>query len=134
MVSDASRVVLELPGTSRDDGDDEAPSPVLRTASVPHPLVVELREAVAEHPRLEEAQRPLVAELAEEKLAVAEHDRVHRQSHLVDEVVLQQRVDERTACEDDELALELPLQPRDLAYDVALQYRRVAPDRIDELG
>jgi hypothetical protein len=36
-------------------GDDGVPSPSLPPASVPRPLVVELREAVAEHPRLEKA-------------------------------------------------------------------------------
>ena len=70
-------------------------------------LVGEDRHAVADHLRVGELQRLLVARLAEQALAGAEHDREHHQPQLVDEVVLEQRLRELRAAVDDDVAVVL---------------------------
>jgi hypothetical protein len=76
---------------------------------------------------VEEAQRLLVACLAEEALASPEHDREDDHSQLVHQVVLDQRAPELIAGVDEDLSVQLLLQPRDLGHHVALEHSRVAP-------
>ncbi len=58
-----------------------------------------------------------------------EHDRIDHQPQLVDEVVLHQRVHELTAGDDDDVTVQLALEPGDLLDHVAPEHRRVAPAR-----
>jgi TrwC relaxase len=82
----------------------------------------------------DQAQGFLVAGLAEEPLACPEDDRVDHQPQLVDEVVLDQRVQELEAGGDDDVPGYLLLQFRDRVHDVALEDRRVIPLGILESG
>jgi hypothetical protein len=61
---------------------------LLLWSGVPHDLVGDEREAVADGARADEAHRLLVARLAEEALAGPEHDGEDDQPHFVDQVVL----------------------------------------------
>src|SRR5207249_3254380 len=74
-----------------------------------------------------EPHRFLVAGLAEEALAGPEHDRVDLQAQLVDEIVLHQRAYELEAGPDDDFAVLLMLQSRNLVHHVALYHRRILP-------
>jgi hypothetical protein len=87
---------------------------------VPDGLVGEVREVASDGPGAEEPHTFLVAGLAEKALASPEHDRVNHESQLVDEVVLHQCVPELEAGGDDDFPVYLPLQLRDLVYQVAL--------------
>jgi hypothetical protein len=80
---------------------------------VPDGLVGEDGDAVTERLGVNEAHGFLVAGLAEEALAIPEHDREDLQPQLVDEVVLHQRAQELEAGGDDDLPVELLLQLRD---------------------
>ena len=70
--------------------------------------------------------------LAEEALARPEHDREDDQPQLVDQVVLDQRSPELMAGRDDDLSVQLLLEPRDLGHHVAREDRRVVPLGIHE--
>src|SRR5919108_2128390 len=63
-------------------------------------LVREENDAVIEAPGIDEPHWLLVARLAEEALALAEHDREDLQPQLVDELVLDQRPQELEAAGD----------------------------------
>ena len=69
----------------------------------------------------------MVAGLAEEAFAGPEHDREDDQPQLVDQVVLDERAPELIAGVDDDVAVQLLLQLRDLGHHVARQDRGVAP-------
>src|SRR5207253_610088 len=64
----------------------------------------------------------------EEALAGPKHDWVDHQAQLVHKVVLHQRVPELEAGGDEDFAIYLTLQLRDLVDHVAPYYRRVVPD------
>src|SRR5262245_16707930 len=74
-------------------------------------LVGEDGDAITEGLRADQAQRLLVAGLAEEALAGTEHDREDLQPQLVDEVVLDQRAGELEAAGDVDFPGQLLLQP-----------------------
>src|SRR6266542_6776341 len=78
--------------------------------------------AVADGLRVGETQRLLVARLAEEALSASEHDRVHHQPQLVDEVALEQRLHQPRAPVDDDVPFLRLLQLADLLRDVALHH------------
>ena len=99
---------------------------------VPDDLVGEEDEAVTDGPAADEAHGLLVAGLAEEALAGPEHDREDEQPQLVHEVVLDQRAPELIAGVDDDVSVQLLLQPRDLVDHVALQDRHVGPPGVFE--
>src|SRR5919204_2085199 len=90
-------------------------------------LVDEDGDAVADDLRVDEAQALLVARVAEEPLPIPEHDREDHQPELVDEVVLEERLHEPGTPVDDDVALLLPSQLRDLLRDVSPEDRRVVP-------
>src|SRR5215469_4095379 len=73
------------------------------------------------------AQRLLGADLAEEALAGAEHNREDLQPQLVDQVMLHQRADELEAGWNDDAPRDPLLQLRDHLRRVAPQDRRVVP-------
>src|SRR6476646_10230534 len=75
------------------------------------------------------AERELepVDPVREETLAAAEDRREHHQPELVDEVVLEQRADERAASVDEDGALGFLLELLQPADDVAGDDRRVLP-------
>src|SRR6266581_8725929 len=102
------------------------------TLRVPDGLVGEEGDIALDGLGVDEAHGLLVAGLAEEAFAGPEHDREDLQPQLVDEVVLHQRVYELEAGGDDDFAVELLLQLRDLVHRVALEYRRVVPGGILE--
>src|SRR5262249_27686046 len=95
---------------------------VRRSLYVSHGLIDEEGDAVIEGLGADKAHGLLVAGLAEETLAVPEHDRVDLQPQLVDEVVLHQRAQELEAAGDDDIPAELLLQLRNLGHHVALEY------------
>ena len=110
----------------RDGGrgrSDSRPRRLLRAgreiAALARRLIDQDRDAVADDLRVDEAQRLLVARLAEEALARAEHDREDHQPKLVDEVVLDQRLHELHAAVHDDVAVHLLLELRDLLGEVA---------------
>src|SRR5258708_22309645 len=90
-------------------------------------LVSEEDEPVTDGLGADEAHGLLVGGLAEQALAGPEHDRVNEQPQLIDQVVLHERAPELIAGVDDDVPVQLPLQLGDLAHDVAVEYRRVAP-------
>src|SRR6478672_9100747 len=67
-----------------------------------------------------------------ETLAAAEDRREHHQPELVDEVVLEQRIDERAAARDQDRPFGLVPELLQPAYDVARDDRRVLPLRIGQ--
>src|SRR5204863_4545070 len=69
---------------------------------------------VADRPRLEQAERLRGLRVPEESFAAAEHHRKHHQPELVDEVVVDQRLNQRCAAGDEDVALGLLLQLRHL--------------------
>src|SRR3954452_6107930 len=97
-------------------------------------LVADVSQALANGSRADEAQRLLLAGVAKEALAGAEHEREDREAHLVDEIVLHQRVHELTAGVDDDLPVHLLLQRRRLLHHVAAEDRRIAPLGVLERG
>src|SRR4029450_2684870 len=100
---------------------------VRRRLGLPDALVGEEDDVALDGLGVDEPHRFLVAGLAEEALAVPEHDREDLQPQLVDQVVLQQRAQELEAAGDDDLPFYLLLQLRDRVHGVALEYRRVVP-------
>src|SRR6266545_4907191 len=97
-------------GQSRAFRNDGA---VRRRLGLPDELVGEVDDVALDGLGVDEAHRFLVAGLAEEALAGAEHDRVDLQPQLVDQVVLHQRAYELEAGGDDDFPVELLLQLRD---------------------
>src|SRR5216683_2710636 len=83
---------------------------------------------IVDGPGADEAHRFLFTALAEEALPGAKHDWVDHQAQLVHKVVLHQRVPELEAGGDEDFAINLTLQLRDLVDHVAPYYRRVVPD------
>jgi len=77
-------------------------SALWRPLGVSDGLVGEVGEADTDGPGVEEAHGLLVAGLAEQALAGAEHDGEDLQSELIDEVVLHQRAHELEAGQDDD--------------------------------
>ena len=77
--------------------------------------------------RVDQAQGSLVAGLAEQTLACAERNREDGQAQLVDQVVLHQCMNERSAPVHDDLPLRLLLQLRHLADYLAPQDGRIGP-------
>src|SRR5215207_11120686 len=75
---------------------------VRRRLGVPADLVGEEDDVALDGLGVDEAHRFLVARLAEEALARAEHDRIDLQPQLVDQVVLHQRAYELEAGGDDD--------------------------------
>ena len=102
-------------------------SALRRLFGVSDEFVGEKDQAVTDGLGIDEAHGFFVAGLAEEALACPEHDRVDDQPQLVGKVVLDQRTPELIAGVDDDVPGQLLLQLRDLADQVALQDRRVAP-------
>ncbi len=78
---------------------------MLPRSGVLHDLVGDEREPVADRARVEEAHRLLVGGLAEQALAVPEHDREDHEPQLVDEVVLSQGAGELIAGRDDDFSV-----------------------------
>jgi putative ABC transport system permease protein len=95
-------------------------------------LVDHVDEAVPDGPALDETGRLLAAGLAEEALAGPDHDGEDEQPQLVHEVVLEQRAPELIAGVDDDVPVQLLLQPGDLLDNVALQDRHVGPRGVVE--
>src|SRR4029077_1206736 len=91
-------------------------------------------ETITDAADAEWPKEDLVRGRAEETLAGPEDDRKHGQPQLVHEVVLHQRVDERTTSVDDDLPVELPFQRCDLVHDVTFENRAVGPDRLVDGG
>src|SRR5947209_699006 len=87
-------------------------------------LVGEEDEPVTDGLGVDEAHGFLVAGLPEEAPAVPEHDREDDQPQLIDQVVLDQRAPELIAGVDDDLPVQLLLQPRDLVDHVASEPSR----------
>src|SRR5206468_12287870 len=90
---------------------------------VPDALVGEVGGAVTDSPDADEPHRPRAADLAEQALAGPEDDGEDRQSKLVGEVVLQQRVHQWSAGVDDDVPVQLALQPGDILRHVAPEHR-----------
>src|SRR4051812_39224974 len=104
-----------------------ATAPVLRLRG----LVGEDDDAVlADRPGLDEAERLRRGGVAEEPLALPEDGRKHHQPQLVDEVVVDQRLDEHRAAGDQNLAGYLLLEPYDFLGHITLEPRRVAPRKV----
>src|SRR5215208_7214386 len=77
-------------------------------------------DTVADDPRIDQHHRLLVARVAEETLSLAQDDREHHQPELVDEVVLDERTHQGGAAVDDDVDVDLVLQPRDLYRHMAI--------------
>ncbi len=97
-------------------------------------LIDEDRHTVADHFRVDQPQRLLVARAVEEAFAGAEDDREDHQAQLVDEVVLDEGLHEPRAAVDDDVAVSFLPQLPDLLHDVALQHGRVVPVGVLERG
>jgi RNA polymerase sigma-70 factor (ECF subfamily) len=104
-------------GGRRADVAEPIPPRLLGVSDVK--LVGEEGEAVTDGPGVDEAHGLLVAVLAEEALASAEHNREDDQPQLVDQVVLDERAPELIAGGDDDFSVELLLQLRDLGHNIA---------------
>jgi tRNA pseudouridine38-40 synthase len=70
----------------------------------------------------------------EEPFAAAEHDRMHHEAVLVDQVVLRERADQRRAARDEDVAVVALLQPGYLRRQVAGDDRGVVPRRVGQGG
>src|SRR5215218_9922582 len=108
-----------------------------RPASVlclPDERVGEEDEALTDGLGVDEAHGLLVAGLVEEALAGPEHDREDDQAQFVDQVMLDQRAPELIARGDDDLSVQLLLEPRDLLHHIAVEDRRVVPLWLYERG
>ncbi len=91
-------------------------------------MLVDLdRDPVAHQLGVRQAERLLVGRLAEQALAAAQYDGEDHQPQLVDEIVLEQRVNQLGASGDQDHAVDLVLQLLDLLDDVAAEDRRVVP-------
>src|SRR5262245_11244688 len=84
----------------------------------------------ADRPRLREVELETVDPVREETLAAAEDRREDHQPQLVDEVVLEERVDERATAGNEDRALSLFFELLQPADDVAGDDTRVLPLRI----
>ena len=120
-------IVTAVPGRRASRG---SPAAILRAEL--RDLVGHVDEAVTDGPAAGEADRLLAAGLAEEALAGPDHDGEDEQPQLIHEVVLEQRAPELVAGVDDDVPVQLPLQPGDLLDHVALQDRHVGPRGIVE--
>src|SRR6266581_8731017 len=98
------------------------PVVALRPLGVWDALIGEVGDIAIEGLAVDQAHGLLVAGLAEEPLAAAEHDREDLQPQLVDKVVLHQRAQELEAAGDDDVPLQFLLELRDLVYHVAVQH------------
>src|SRR5919204_3180102 len=108
-------------------------SSIVATESLPAVggrLVDQDLHSVADGLDVGEAERLLVARLAKHPLAGAEEDREHHQAQLADQILVDQRLDQRRAAVDDDVAVDLVPQPRNLLADVAPDHGRVGPLRI----
>src|SRR5437763_514805 len=105
----------------------------LPVGGVSHELVGEVSEIV-DGLGLDEMYGLLLAGLAEEVLAGAEHDRVDHQPHLVDEVVLDEGPHQLDAAGNEDLSAAPLRELRDLGHHVTLEDRGVVPFRILEGG
>src|SRR5690348_3048312 len=125
--------VFSPSGSNRPSGLSDA---LIRCASLPSDdcgrdrqlassdsLVGDVRGVTVEGSGVAEAHLLFIARLAEESLAGAEHDREDLQPQLVDEVVFHQRAHDLNAGWNDDVSLELVLQPRYFVNHVALEYR-----------
>src|SRR5215211_9113235 len=90
--------------------NSRAMRPLLPTEALSDRLVDHDRDAVADDLVIAEPQRLLVARLAEEALAGAQHDGEHHQPNFVDEVELEQRLRQLRAAVDDDVAVDLLLE------------------------
>src|SRR4051812_13347301 len=106
-------------------GSARAAGPLAR--AVANRSVDQQRDPVADGPRVDELQALLVARLAEQALALPEHDREHHEAQLVDEVLLDQALHELGAAVHDAVAAGALAQLRDSGREVALEHRRVGP-------
>src|SRR6266480_4954678 len=97
------------------------------------PLVdLDLNAVRADGPHLGQVELEAVDPVREETFAATEDRREDHQPELVDEVVLEQRADERAASVDEDRAVGLLLELLQPADDVAGDNRRVLPLRILE--
>src|SRR3954462_5717875 len=105
-----------------------------RPLCLPDDLVGEKDEAVTNRLGVAEAIGLFVAGLVEEAPAGPEHDREDDHPQLVDQVMLDQRASEPRARADEDLSVQLLLQPRDLLHYIAVEDRRVVPLWLYERG
>src|SRR4051794_24340572 len=101
-----------------------------RPLCLPDELVGEEDEAATNGVGVNEVHGLFAAGLIEEALAGPEHDREDDQPQLVDQVMLDQRAPELVARGDDDLSVQLLLQPRDLLHHIAAEDRRVVSEEL----
>ena len=104
------------------DSADESASRLARSAGV-------RREdcAGSRHLAVDELQMPKHAVVPEDALTAAQHDRVDHQLELVDQVVLNQRLDQLRAANYKQITAVLLLQRDHCLGDIALDHCRVLP-------
>src|SRR5262245_35195078 len=85
-------------------------------------LVDKRKDARAERPGFDQLQVRL-APISKETLALSPHHRVEQEMVLIDQVVLQQRLDQGAAAKEQNVLAGLLLELRDLLHDVRLDER-----------
>ena len=96
------------------------------------PLIPVDHDARTRHLGVRKTERPRDGNVAKESLAGTNHDRKDRELKLIDEVVLQQRLDQVAAPRDPDLAADFLFEPRDPCRSVAGNQDGIVPLRFVE--